>query len=457
MEQSKVGLKFSSQRKGGLFRYFLWPQLLLILVTGVGAFFWLEYDFRREKREAFVERVQAHAELTRRIHLPVGASLAGYLSDLSGFKMAFTSEEGALVAAEAWSEEEQEAAWQGLALESGQVLVISDYEVVVASLEGSHSLVAIRPETPLFDFKNQSQILWPIGVGVMLALSSAFAIAQLVVRPLEQLAQASRSVPAEEELTLPDSLLKRKDEIGELAASLRQERGIALKEQGKRQEAEKMALLGKMATSLAHEIKNPASAILMHAQNLPCESSSEVGSLIQEEAEEIVSLVNQWLYVARPEPPVLKLVDLERLVRRLGEKMSAQLSFHRCRLDIQAKGLLEIHGDSRRLEMVFRNLIVNAIQAMPEGGIVSVELLKTESEGEVAFWVRDEGGGFSAEALNHFGVTFYSEKEGGMGLGLALVKTVVQAHGGRVEARNQGGGVGAEIYGSLTVSQIMES
>ena len=452
MEESKADLKFSSQRKGGLFRYFLWPQLLLILVTGVGAFFWLEYDFRRERREAFVERVQAHAELTRRIRLPVGASLAGYLSDLSGFKMAFTSKDGALVAAEVWSREEQEAAWQGLAAEFGQVLVVTDYEVVVASLEGSQSLVAIRPQTPLFDFKNQSQILWPIGVGLMLALSSAFAIAQLVVRPLEKLAQASSSVPAGEELALPDSLLKRKDEIGELAASLRQERGIALQEQGKRQEAEKMALLGKMATSLAHEIKNPASAILMHAQSLPRESSSDVGALIEEEGEEIVSLVNQWLYVARPEPPVLKLVDLELMMRRLGEKMSAQLSFHRCRLDIQAKGSLEIHGDPRRVEMVFRNLIVNAVQAMPEGGMVTVELQEMESEGAVAFRVGDEGEGFSAEALSHFGETFYSEKEGGMGLGLALVKAVVNAHGGRVEARNQEDGTGAEVHGSLAVA-----
>jgi len=88
---------------------------------------------------------------------------------------------------------------------------------------------------------------------------------------------------------------------------------------------------------------------------------------------------------------------------------------------------------------VLGNLLRNAVQAMPSGGRVTVSV--SNEEGRVSVLVEDEGSGFSASALARLGEPFYSEKEGGMGLGLAVVKGICEAHGGglTVENRSDGG------------------
>lgn len=84
---------------------------------------------------------------------------------------------------------------------------------------------------------------------------------------------------------------------------------------------------------------------------------------------------------------------------------------------------------------------------MPGGGTVTLELTRCGAEG-IRFTVSDEGTGFSRNALRHFGETFYSEREGGMGLGLALARGVIEAHGGSLSASNHPDG-GALITGTL--------
>ena len=100
-------------------------------------------------------------------------------------------------------------------------------------------------------------------------------------------------------------------------------------------------------------------------------------------------------------------------------------------------GLL-IQGDHRRLAQVFSNLIVNAIQAMPRGGSLSVRADKEASEVRITF--TDTGSGFSPAALDHFAEFFYSEKEGGMGIGLSVAHEIIKAHGGRLSAGNLSSG-----------------
>ncbi|MCH2064966.1 MAG: ATP-binding protein, partial [Roseibacillus sp.] len=108
-------------------------------------------------------------------------------------------------------------------------------------------------------------------------------------------------------------------------------------------------------------------------------------------------------------------------------------------LEIETPGPAMISCDKLRIEQVIRNLIVNACQAMPEGGRIMARL-KLDPE-HVQLAIQDSGPGFSTEALDRFGEPFFSEREGGMGIGLTLAREVVQAHDGSIQASNtpQGG------------------
>ena len=208
--------------------------------------------------------------------------------------------------------------------------------------------------------------------------------------------------------------------------------------------SERLATLGRIATSLAHEIKNPAAAIRLHAdlleKGIPCSERGSVG-MIQEEVDNITSLVNQWMYVAKASPGKTGRHDLCALLPAEVRRLQSMMDHANVVSKVVAQGEVWVEVDAERISQVLRNLLANAIQAMPEGGTLSAVAGKVG--GKAMMSIADEGKGFSDRAIQHFGEAFYSEKEGGMGIGLALVKEVIEAHGGSVhpENRTQGGAV----------------
>ncbi len=194
---------------------------------------------------------------------------------------------------------------------------------------------------------------------------------------------------------------------------------------------QRLAMLGQMATSLAHEIQNPVAAIQLHAQLAG-------NATILGEAATIESLVNQWMFLARPEPPQKTAVALDALLADAVRALTPMADHARVRIEFAGGGGATVEADARRLGQVFLNLIVNAIQAMPTGGTLTINA----RDRRIIF--ADTGSGFSATALAHCPAMFYSEKEGGMGIGLAVVNEIVKAHGGSLALANQPTG-GAEV------------
>ncbi|MDP0491162.1 MAG: HAMP domain-containing sensor histidine kinase [Verrucomicrobiota bacterium JB023] len=419
--------------RGGIFRKFLFPQVSLIVFTTILALWWAGESRVRAARAVLEEVSLSQALLAEALRLPLGTELAGRFSDLSGFKVGLRAADGGLRTAEQWTEDELKLAWEVLQNEGSRVVARGKMDgIAVAVGRDGAQLVALQERPAWFS----GGAVWPVGLGGLLALGSAFAMARLVGRPLAELSeQALRNE------TFRPELLARRDEVGHLAQALTEARARLREEEKRRKASEQMALLGKMATSMAHEIKNPAAAILMQAEVLEETDREGVAKLIKEDGEEIVSLVNQWLFVARPEPPARRPVALATLVEELAQRMTPWIEFHRCRLQLACDAGLHCHGDKARLGQVFRNLTQNAVQAMPAGGVVTVGIAQSEEKGWLDFWVEDEGAGFSPEAAEAFGEAFYSERDGGIGLGLALVKGVVESHGGfiKVEKARQGG------------------
>jgi signal transduction histidine kinase len=188
-----------------------------------------------------------------------------------------------------------------------------------------------------------------------------------------------------------------------------------------------------MGTALAHEIRNPIAAIRLHSQLLE-ETQPRSAGLIVHEAAKIEDLVNQWMYLARPEPPCKTEFALADLLDETTRALGPAAAHARVRIEVTASAQRRVHADIHRLGQVFHNIVVNAIQAMPKGGTLAIAI----SEKDVSF--ADTGLGFSPTALRRGAEMFYSEKQGGMGIGLSVARNIVRAHGGRFTFDNRPSG-----------------
>ncbi len=275
-----------------------------------------------------------------------------------------------------------------------------------------------------------------LALGGFWALSLLFSvwIGRKVTRPLAKLAAAIPEIGGDQPLRgLPSS---GPQEIVSLANALAKAHGSLVEERDKRRHAERLALLGRMATSLAHEVRNPVAAIRLHAQLLErsCgEHEKMSAALIVSEAERIEFLVNQWLRYAKPEPVKMMPVDLEKLCADACHGLSLQAEHAGVVIHQEIApnwNEHEVKGDRDRLRQVLCNLLLNAIQSMPKGGEVKLRVSKGWLE------VEDQGVGFSSQALEKFGEPFHSEREGGMGLGVAVSKEIIESHGGTISVEN---------------------
>ena len=202
-------------------------------------------------------------------------------------------------------------------------------------------------------------------------------------------------------------------------------------------DAQRFGLLGSIAASLAHEIRNPVAAIRLHGQLLEPTDPVNAG-LIVYEATRIEDMLNQWMFLARPEPPRKTEIILMELVSKSVRALHPAAEHAKVQINLTASTTCRrAQADMHRLGQVFHNIILNAIQAMPGGGTLTIAV----SDCDISF--ADTGPGFSATALRRAATTLYSEKEGGMGLGLNVASKIVHAHDGRLVLgnRKEGGAV----------------
>ncbi|MDZ4403755.1 HAMP domain-containing sensor histidine kinase [Prosthecobacter sp.] len=223
---------------------------------------------------------------------------------------------------------------------------------------------------------------------------------------------------------------------------------LLARERLKRAQSERLAMLGRVATSLAHDIKNPLASIQLHAQLMTPSDGEDAKALkmIESESEVIAGLVNQWLHLANPLPPKLVKLDVAECIVAVTRNLQAQAQHAAVDIENGLTSPIWVMGDAQRLSQAFRNFLVNGIQAMPRGGKLRISAERHENMISLRF--ADSGPGFSESALARGTELFFTEKEGGMGVGLNIVASIVEAHGGRLELQNDPKG-GAVIIVSL--------
>ena len=284
------------------------------------------------------------------------------------------------------------------------------------------------------------------GTGILLAILLSGWAAARVTRPVEQLAEAAREVAAgnwRAEVPVTSS-----DELGRLAESFNQMTHELLEQKQRLVQTERVAAWRELARRLAHELKNPLFPLQLTVENLVRarqqtpeqfeEVFRESSATLLAEIANLKKIISRFSDFSKMPEPQFQRVDLNEIVEQAARLFEPQLRepgrpVIECRLELGER-LDEIAADPDLLHRALSNLLLNALDAMPNGGRLT---LRTYQEGDRMFLeVADTGLGLTPEECTRLFTPYYTSKEHGTGLGLAIVQSVITGHGGKISVQS---------------------
>ncbi len=230
-------------------------------------------------------------------------------------------------------------------------------------------------------------------------------------------------------------VVKRGEEIIEKRA---QER-LLLKE--KLSHAQRLASLGEMVAGISHEIRNPLGIISSTAELLKqklarTDREVQLADVIVQEACRLNSIVTDFLDFARPQAPKLMPCKVDEVIENNLTFLAPEINKNGYEIHKRfASHIPEMQADPGLLYQAFLNILINAMQAMPEGGAIYIVISAHKHTLTISF--ADEGAGIPDEALNKIWEPFFTTKDKGSGLGLPIVKKIIEGHGGIIEIENR--------------------
>ncbi|MCB9098791.1 MAG: response regulator [Anaerolineales bacterium] len=229
--------------------------------------------------------------------------------------------------------------------------------------------------------------------------------------------------------------------------------------EAERRRLDRLAALGEMSAVVAHEIRNPIAGIAAGVdyltRNLPAESAEAEGAaLIQGEISRVNRILEDILFVARPLQLNFSAASLpaiiDKVIQRYQRQAAAKAIEIRCDCDHH---LPVIEVDSQRLEQVFNNLILNAIQAMSGGGPMSIEGGLDPSGRHISITISDSGPGIPADIQTRIFEPFFTTKTKGTGLGLSIARQIIEAHNGAITIETRSGH-GTQFIINLPITKV---
>lgn len=232
-------------------------------------------------------------------------------------------------------------------------------------------------------------------------------------------------------------------------------------------QSEKMASLGVLSAGVAHEIKNPLAIILQGIEFLEVsplkEDVRDVLAMMKEAVFRASKITKDMLTFSRESPPALEDIDLARVIDETFSFVDHIFSLKQIRITRNfSHDLPSVKVDSNQMKQVFINLLTNAAEAMPQGGVITISAESAENihSGKIArIVITDTGHGISDEDRQRVFDPFYTtrKKAGGTGLGLSVVKGIIDKHKGDIKIENRpGGGTSVTIELPCHVNEIKQ-
>ncbi|MEK4576567.1 ATP-binding protein [Bacillus sp. FSL R12-0074] len=214
-------------------------------------------------------------------------------------------------------------------------------------------------------------------------------------------------------------------------------------------ETENLAVIGTMSTTIAHEIRNPLTALKGFTQIQKERNPEDTMSyeIMLQEIERINGFVSELMLLGKPKPTNYEWCNIGEILLYVVQLMESYATQYKVKFNLQVDGNLPvINGDDKQLKQVLLNIIKNGIESMPGGG--DIRILAYEKAGEnLCISVEDQGLGIENEKIEKIGKAFYTTKENGTGLGLMITYKIIEEHQGSIAIESSMGiGTKVEIY-----------
>lgn len=268
---------------------------------------------------------------------------------------------------------------------------------------------------------------------LLLAAVLVRPIAHAITHPLMQLTQFVKGFALQTQAKPPQS---GPPEVRELGAAFETMTEDLAKSQENLTRAAKLAVVGEMAAAMSHEVRTPlgilrSSADVLKREKSLSEEGKEVLSFIGDETERLNKLVSTLIDAARPRLPAFTEVNLTQLIANTIAMLRSQAQAKHITITFDDKVQpVTASIDADQMTQVMMNLIMNAMQVLPEDGKILVLLKQVGHQAVIE--VMDDGEGITAEHQTQIFEPFFTKRAGGVGLGLAVVRQVVQSHGGEI-------------------------
>ena len=324
-------------------------------------------------------------------------------------------------------------------------------------VEAQRASEAIEPELILaYSHRNQIELQQRLmlllliigGVGLALVYIVSYIVGLQMTKPINQLAAGAAEIASgnlEQRVAIQS-----RDEIGRLARAFNQMAAALKTSLERRLAAERLAARVDAARWVVHEIKNPLFPIRLSIENLQRayqkrdtqptrfgEIFVQCTDIVIEEVERLQRLVDEFNQFARMPPPERELSDLNQLLQNVVNLYAESVENIQMKTNL-ALNLPPLFLDSEQLTQALGNLIKNAIEAMPDGGTLNVST-QSVSEGTIRIEIQDTGIGMSPETLAQIFEPYYTTKDTGTGLGMAIVQRIVTDHDGEIFVKSEEG------------------
>ncbi|MCG7335453.1 ATP-binding protein [Sporosarcina sp. ACRSM] len=220
------------------------------------------------------------------------------------------------------------------------------------------------------------------------------------------------------------------------------------------QKWDKLNVVGQLAASLAHQIRNPLTTIKGFIQLLELKNDKSFKAIMTEEVETIESIIEEFLQLAKPSSSTeFSIALVQNKIKRTVSLLEKEAMLRNIEIRVFPNGEdAFIRCESKQIQQVFMNIIKNSIEAMPTGGIIEIRTV-VEADNMVKITIADTGSGMSMERLQKLGEPFYSQKEKGTGLGLMVSYKIIESHNGTIQfASQEGVGTTVEIRLPIVLS-----